>query len=128
MPKDPEKGKSAAGGVAKSDSRSGSETLSLDPEVSRPNGQDRTTGGWWKPAVAVFGEVTGWIVVPIVGALYLGRYLDEQQGTGNLYFLSLTALAFIISCIGIGIVGVKYIRQIEGESKKEKKNGSRNSI
>lgn len=93
MPKDPEQGKTESGN---------------DP--------------WWKPAVAVFGEVTGWIVAPVVGALYLGRYLDEKQGTGNLYFLSLTALAFIISCIGIGIVGVKYIRQMEEDSKEKKKD------
>ena len=79
-------------------------------------------GPWWKPAVAVFGEVTGWIVVPIIGALYLGRYLDEQQGTGNLYFLALTALAFIVSCVGIGIVGVKYIRQMEEDSKEKMKD------
>ncbi len=76
----------------------------------------------WKPALALFGEVTGWIVVPVLGALYLGKYLDEVQGTENLYFLGLTALAFIISCTGIGVIGVKYIRQMEQDQKaKEKK-------
>ncbi|OGY91449.1 MAG: hypothetical protein A3B31_02060 [Candidatus Komeilibacteria bacterium RIFCSPLOWO2_01_FULL_53_11] len=84
-------------------------------------------GPWWKPAVAIFGEVTGWIVVPIIGALYLGRYLDERNGTTNLYFLGLTFLAFIISSIGIGIVGVKYIRSIEISNTKEKNKDSHDS-
>lgn len=95
-----------------------------DPEQEKTRSEN---DAWWKPAVVVFGEVTGWIVVPIIGALYLGRYLDERQSTGNVYFLSLTALAFIISCIGIGIVGVKYIRQIEVENKKKKDQNGRNT-
>lgn len=79
---------------------------------------------WWQPGIAVFGEVTGWIVVPVIVALYLGRYLDEKQGTGNLYFFGLTILAFIISCIGIALMGKRYIKMVE-ESKKEKNNGNR---
>jgi Kef-type K+ transport system membrane component KefB len=78
---------------------------------------------WWQPGIAVFGEVTGWIVVPVIAALYGGRYLDEKQGTGNAYFLGLTALAFIISCIGIALLGKRYIKMVE-ESKKAKNNGN----
>jgi len=89
--------------------------------------REEPDGSWWRPAVAIFGEVTGWIVVPIIGALYLGRYLDERNGTANLYFLGLTFLAFIISSIGIGIVGVKYIRSIEVSSTKEKNKDSHDS-
>ncbi|MBU2229436.1 AtpZ/AtpI family protein, partial [Patescibacteria group bacterium] len=59
---------------------------------------------WWQPAVTIFGEVTGWIVVPIVLALFSGRYLDEKKGTEPWYFLSLTGVAFIISCVGITII------------------------
>ena len=63
---------------------------------------------------------------PDYGALYLGRWLDAKQGTEPLYFLSITAGAFIISCIGIGTTGIRYIRQIEEEDKKNKeKNESR---
>lgn len=54
----------------------------------------------------------------MVGALYLGQYLDERQGTKNLYFLILTAAAFIITCTGIGILGVKYVKQMEEQSQR----------
>lgn len=74
----------------------------------------------------MFVETSGWIAIPVIGALYLGRWLDAKQGTEPLYFLSITAGAFIISCIGIGITGVKYIKQIEQEDKREKQsNGTR---
>ncbi len=76
---------------------------------------------WWKPALVLFSEVTGWIVIPLIAALYGGQYLDERQGTTNVYFLSLTAAAFIISCVGIGILGAKYIRQMERDSRDKRK-------
>jgi len=75
---------------------------------------------WWQPAMTVFAEVTGWIVVPIVAALFLGRYLDEKHNSAPWYYLTLTGLAFVISCIGIVIVAGKYIRQIAKENKQQK--------
>ena len=68
---------------------------------------------WLQTGLKMFAQTTGWIAIPIIGALYLGRWLDAKQGTEPLYFLSITAAAFIISCIGIGMTGVKYIKQIE---------------
>ncbi len=95
--------------------------------MSEPDDQKKD-GAWWEPAVAVFGEVTGWIVVPIIIALYLGKHLDEQQGTGNLYVLSLTGIAFVISCVGIGMIGARYIKQVEASNKNKKdSNGSTHS-
>ncbi len=70
--------------------------------------------------MTVFAEVTGWIVVPIVAALFLGRYLDEKHNSAPWYYLTLTGLAFVISCIGIVIVAGKYIRQIAKENKQQK--------
>ncbi|MCD4760580.1 AtpZ/AtpI family protein [bacterium] len=68
---------------------------------------------WLRRGMLMFAETTGWIAFPVIGALFLGRWLDEKQGTEPLYFLSITGLAFIISSVGIGMTGVKYIKQIE---------------
>ncbi len=77
-------------------------------------------------ALTIFAETTGWIAFPVIGALFLGRWLDEKQGTAPLYFLSITALAFVVSSVGIGITGVKYMKKIEREDlKKKKENESR---
>ena len=67
---------------------------------------------WMKIGLMAFAEMSGWIAFPVIGALFVGRWLDQKQDTGSLYFLSLTALAFIISCIGIGLAGAKYLKQI----------------
>ncbi len=82
---------------------------------------------WLRQGMMMFAESTGWIAFPVIGALYLGRWLDEKQGTEPLYFLSITAAAFIISSVGIGITGVKYMKQIEKEEdlKKKDENESR---
>ena len=88
----------------------------------KKNNAADTGEAWWRQGMVVFGEVTGWIVVPIVGSLYLGQYLDGVYGTRNVFFLVLTAVAFIISCAGIGIVAVKYIKQIERSNANNQKN------
>lgn len=75
--------------------------------------EDTGSMPWWRDAVVLFSEATGWIVIPLISALYLGQYLDEKQGSGNFYFLSLTALAFIISCVGISILGIRYMKRAE---------------
>lgn len=74
---------------------------------------------WWQPALIIFAEVTGWIAVPIIIALYLGRYLDEKNNSEPWFFLGLTGVAFIISCTGMVMVASKYIKKIEKESKEK---------
>lgn len=75
---------------------------------------------WWQPAMTIFGQITGWIATPILIALFLGRYLDEQKDSDPWFFLGLTGIAFIISCIGITKVASKYIKQIEQEDKQSR--------
>ena len=68
---------------------------------------------WWAPAVALFGEVSGWIIVPIVIALIFGRMLDAHYGTRPIFFLLLAGLGFLFSCFGIVRVIGKYMREIK---------------
>jgi len=87
--------------------------------------KDKDKNFWLNVGLKMFAESTGWIAIPVVGALYLGRYLDERQNTGNLYFFSLTALAFIISCIGLGLIGMKYLKMLDQDKDKKKDNESK---
>jgi len=79
---------------------------------------------WWQLGLKIYAESTGWIAAPIIGALYLGRWLDSKYDTGQLFFLSITILAFVISSIGIGMTGMKYMRLIEKDEllRKSKNN------
>lgn len=82
----------------------------------RPTKQ-QSDNAWWQPALAVFAEVTGWIVVPIVAALFLGKWLDEKYDSAPWFYLGLTALAFVFTMAGLVRIGTKYIKQVEGTTK-----------
>ncbi len=82
---------------------------------------------WWQPAMVVFAEVTGWIAVPIIVALFVGKYLDDRYGTAPWWYLGLTGFAFIITSVGIASVGGKYIKQMEQEKNNESRSNSDNS-
>ena len=84
------------------------------------NTKNKDKNEYMRLALTIFAETTGWIAFPVIGALYLGRWLDEKQGTEPLYYFSITALAFIISSVGIGITGVKYMKRIEEQETKSK--------
>lgn len=79
----------------------------------------------------VFAQITGWMVAPIVIALFAGKWLDRKYHSEPWIFLGLTFVAFFISITGIVLITVKYIRQIEKETKEKKlkkeKNESGNS-
>ena len=82
---------------------------------------DDNNGPWWEPAVEIFGRVSTWVVVPILLALIIGKYLDTRYGTKPWIFLGLTLVAFLISSFGIVRTIAVYIRQIAKEAKE--KNG-----
>ena len=75
---------------------------------------------FWRPALFLASQVTGWIVVPIIASLYIGKWLDQKYGTEPWLFLSLTALAFIITAIGIVRLATKFIKEAEEQVRQEK--------
>jgi F0F1-type ATP synthase assembly protein I len=77
---------------------------------------------WWAPAVEIFSQVSGWIAGPIILALIAGKYLDSRFDTKPWIFLSLTAIAFLVSCYGIFKVVRKYMDKVMEESKKKDEN------
>lgn len=79
---------------------------------------------WWKPAVQIFGQVSSWVIVPVVGALILGKYLDLRYGTKPWLFLILTGLAFLVSTFGIVRTLDTYLQKIKKEE--DKRDGGTN--
>ena len=67
----------------------------------------------WKLGLEIFSQVSGWIAGPIILSLILGKYLDTRFGTKPLIFLGLTALAFVVSTVGIVRVVSQYMKDIE---------------
>lgn len=82
---------------------------------------------WLQIGLKMFAESTGWIAFPVIAALYLGRYLDQKHNSGNLYFFSLTAVAFVVSCFGLARIGMKYMSMLDQNQEQEKENESKQS-
>lgn len=82
---------------------------------------------WWGPGLTVFAEVTGWIVGPIIVALYVGRFFDNKYDTDPWFFLGFTAGAFFISAYGIIKIATRFIKDAEQEIKNKKNNKNKDS-
>jgi ATP synthase protein I len=68
---------------------------------------------WWQQAVGIFSEVTGLIVVPIVGGLYLGGYLDKKYNSEPWFLWGLTLIGVIVATLAIARIVTKYNKQQE---------------
>lgn len=78
--------------------------------------QNNQSGGW-QQGLELFIQLSGWLVSPLLIALFLGRWLDGRFGTKPWLFLSTTAVAFIITIFGISFQAVKYIKELERQAK-----------
>ncbi len=56
---------------------------------------------WWRPALLMFAQMSGWIGVPVIIALFLGEWLDKRYGTEPWLFIASISTAFVISIIGM---------------------------
>ncbi len=74
----------------------------------------------WRPALIIFYRISTWVVIPLVVALIVGKWLDTQFDTKPWIFLLLTGVAFVISIRAIIKVVKKYISEIEKEAKDKK--------
>ena len=83
---------------------------------------------WWRPAVMIFSNISGWIVGPIIIALILGKYLDKRYNSEPWFFLGLTAIAFFISIFGIVKILMKYLKEIEREAKEKRESQENQNI
>ena len=82
----------------------------------------------WQRGLGLFFQLSGWLVGPLVIALFLGRWLDNRYQTEPWLFLLSVGVAFAIACLGIVRETMKFIKQIEKEAEdknlKKKENGS----
>ena len=71
----------------------------------------------WIKGLALFYRVSGWIVFPVLAAVFIGRWLDEKYGKEPWLFLTSIGIAFIITCVGITKEAFKAIKDAEDKNK-----------
>lgn len=77
---------------------------------------------WWQPAIMMFLKLSVWIAIPIIIAMYVGKWLDRKYDTEPWLFLASIGVAFIISMIGLVKNTIEEFKKIEKESNKNKKD------
>lgn len=78
---------------------------------------------WWKPGVDLFLKLTGWIVGPLLLALFLGKWLDRKFGTDPWFLLGSLAASFIFSNILLIRESKKAMKEINSSDNGSKKHG-----
>ena len=69
----------------------------------------------------VFAKLSAWIGVPIVLALYLGKWLDRKFSSEPKFLLLAVGAAFFISMIGLVKETVSEYKKIDKLGKENKK-------
>lgn len=72
---------------------------------------------WWQPGVELFLKLSGWIAVPIIAAIFLGKWLDDKHGTEPWLFLLSVFIAFIISNVGIVYNAINAMKDLDDLTK-----------
>jgi F0F1-type ATP synthase assembly protein I len=68
---------------------------------------------WWQPGLILFTRLSGWIAVPVILAVFLGKWLDRKYGTEPWLFLLTVGIAFFLSTFGIIRDSLKEMKRIE---------------
>jgi hypothetical protein len=75
---------------------------------------------WWQPSLVLFGKLSGWIGGPIIGAIFLEKYLDKKYSTEPKLFLLCVGIAFFVSTFGIVRDSMEAMKKITDDANKKK--------
>lgn len=65
------------------------------------------------PFLSMFAKMSGWIVFPVLVAVFLGGWLDKKYGTEPWLFLLCVGVSFLISMAGLVISASKIYKDID---------------
>jgi len=68
---------------------------------------------WWQPAMALFLRMSSWIVVPVIIAAFIGKWLDKKYNTEPWILLVSVGFSFLVSMIGIVRIASKEYKKVE---------------
>lgn len=77
---------------------------------------------WWQPAFILFVRLSAWIAVPVLIAVFIGKWLDRKYESEPWMLLITVGVAFVVSMIGIVKNAVAEYAKIANDSKKVRKN------
>ncbi|HEX7586548.1 MAG TPA: AtpZ/AtpI family protein [Patescibacteria group bacterium] len=88
-----------------------------------PNNESKDKMPWWQPGMILFARLSGWIGVPIIIALFVGKWLDQKYHSEPWLFLLSVGIAFIFSTYGIVRDSLREMKRIEKEEQDKNNQG-----
>lgn len=85
----------------------------MSKEKESQKDSEKNNSDYNKTNLQIFGIISSWIIGPIIGALFLGRWLDEKNQTEYFFTLTSIAIAFIITCVGIVREALRAIKNLK---------------
>ena len=56
---------------------------------------------WWQSGLTIFAKLSAWIGVPVVVAVFVGKWLDQKFNTEPWLFLATVGVSFVVSMFGL---------------------------
>lgn len=89
-----------------------------DRSFQKPDGDPEAP--WWQPSLILFVKLSGWIAVPVIMMVFVGKWLDRKYHTAPWFFLLLVAAGFLVSIFGMVRDAMREMKRIEREEQRKK--------
>ncbi len=66
---------------------------------------------YWQESLAIFSRLSGWVLLPLIAGVFLGRWLDKIYSSDPKWFLIVTGVAFVVSMIGLIVQAKKEFKK-----------------
>ncbi len=73
---------------------------------------------WWQESVTLFAELSCLITVPVIFALFIGKWLDQKYASSPFWLLVLVGCAFVVSMTGLISKTMAYRKKLKKSEKK----------
>ncbi len=74
---------------------------------------------WWQSSLTLFVKLSTWVAVPVILALFIGRWLDEKYNTTPWLLLLSVGIVSLVSLFGIIKETAKAMREIDNKQDKK---------
>lgn len=79
---------------------------------------NKNKNNWWAPGLIIFTKISSFIAIPIIIALFVGKYFDKKYNTEPYIYIICILLAFLSSIFLIWKNSKDYAKILEDKYKK----------
>jgi F0F1-type ATP synthase assembly protein I len=81
--------------------------------------ENKSKIAWWQSGMELFLRLSGWIGMPIIIAVFVGKFLDRKYNSEPWLFLLSVGISFVVSMFALVYIGLGEFKKIEEDNKKK---------